>query len=113
MGTIANGNVSTLSYDMNKTEETDNVNCEIKKQLINKGWRDNIPLTEIYTNSRNIIYKSEKTPATTLWKEGVTPAKAIEEFKLSLDAYNINNFPKRPHGIAFAICNNEYEAYQQ
>lgn len=102
-------NVTVLSYDLDTTE-IPNINDFIKQTLLNDGWQDEIENIIVRQLSYRDVALKDKLPSSTLWKEGVTPSQAINEFELALLAYNTKHEGPRAYGKAVAFCGNKYAA---
>lgn len=102
-------NVTVLSYDLDTTE-IPNINDFIKRTLLDNGWHDEIENVIVRQWGVRDVSQNDKLPSSTLWKEGRTPAEALNEFELALLTYNTNNEGPRAYGKAVAFCGNKYAA---
>ena len=116
MKLLAPGHVTTLSYDLD-TDSGSNINQEIKEYLVGMGWCFIIPeirVKRIMTGYQQM--KNVDTPATTAWKEGVSPAEACIDFCAALNRYDSKHGDDNPkwlaRGKAFAVRDNEYDAVE-
>ena len=111
---LADSSVTTLAYDIEFNEDS-NIYQEVKDYLVAKEWSFQIPKLRVLPKiGKERIISNAVTPNTTAWKAGVTPKQACEDFRMALLAYDTNHAgdtPKRfARGIAFATCNNIYDA---
>lgn len=102
-------NVTVLSYDLDTTE-IPNINDFIKQTLLDDGWHDEIENVIVRQLGVRDVTQKDKLPSSTLWKEGKSPAQAINEFELALLTYNNNYKGPRAYGKAVAFCGNKYAA---
>lgn len=113
---LAQGHVTTLSYDLD-TDSGSNINQEIKEYLMGMEWRFVIPEIRAKDIMRGCQQKNNvDTPATTAWKEGVSPEDACADFCTALNKYDSKHSGDDPkkfaRGKAFAVRDNEYEAVE-
>ena len=111
---LADSSVTTLAYDI-EHDEDNSIYQEVKDYLADKGWHFQIPEVRVMMKSgKERTDLKIDTPQTTAWKANITPNKACDEFQMALLAYNnkhLGDTHKRfARGIAFASCNNEYDA---
>ena len=99
-----------LAYDMD-TRWDNNINDEIKENLLRRGWRDTV-ITQHPSVNSYYTDNGLQLPNTTLIKDDLTLDRAENEFRWALIAYNekhiMDNPPKRAHynrAVVFLIDN--------
>lgn len=90
-----------MTYDL--VQNGDNqLNTEIKKKLIQKGWRDSVS----YKVKSSNYTVQDSAPSTTLWKESDNPEEGCIDFNDVCYKYNILHLKERRQAIGKVICVN-------
>ena len=112
---MSDSRVTTMTYDLD-TRNDNNINQEVKVLLAAKGWNFVIPERTKRNGKFTTTEENANTPATTAWKENVSPSEACKEFVGTITEYDKrheHDIPRhRGKGNAFAVRDNEYDAIE-
>lgn len=103
--------ITVMSYDLN-TASDPNINSMFKDWLIGRGWHNDIHGVTVKRFNISDTYETREMPATTLWKEGITPVEAVKEFACCAEVYRENNAENSliAYGKVVAFCGNTHAA---